>query len=229
MKTVLSQYAFAIVVLLIQDTIICQNNNLRPNINPPSPVVMAPPAGNAPPPPAPANQVNAQNPSVPLNNNNGNGLPVANANPNANNPVNNLRTNNNIPQNAIPNSSPNLSGNNGGVSNNNGLGNNHGGANTGILPNNSNNKLNHVNGNGMNSKNATSLNAVPGAKKDLHHPMGKSAKQTQTHSGQIKGKTAVNAHIAKKNDGNSINKIKFSQLLVAIFLPIITRLAISRL
>ena len=59
--------------------------------------------------------------------------------------------------------------------------------------------------------------------------MGKSSKQTQTHSGQIKGKTAVNAHIAKKNDGNSINKIKFSQLLVAIFLPIITRLGISRL
>merc|ERR1712088_772628 len=169
MKTVLSQYAFAIVVLLIQDTIICQNNNLRPNINPPSPVVMAPPAGNPQPPPAPANQVNAQNPSVPLNNNNGNGLPVGNANQNANTPVNNLRTNNNIPQNAIPNSSPSLSGNNGGVSNNNGLGNNHGGANTGILPNNANNNLNHVklNGNGMNSKNATSFNAVPGAKKDL--------------------------------------------------------------
>ena len=165
MKTVLSQYAFAIVVLLIQDTIICQNNNLRPNINPPSPVVMAPPAGNAPPPPAPANQVNAQNPSVPLNNNNGNGLPVGNANQNANNPVNNLRTNNNNPQNAVPNSSPNLSGSNVGVSNNNGLGNNHGGANTGIVPNNANNKPNHVNGNGMNSKNATSFNAVPGAKK----------------------------------------------------------------
>ena len=171
MKTVLSQYAFAIVVLLIQDTIICQNNNLRPNINPPSPVVMAPPAGNAPPPPAPANQVNAQNPSVPLNNNNGNGLPVRNANQNANIPVNNLRTNNNNPQNAVPNSSPNLSGNNGGVSNNNGLGNNHGGANTGILPNNANSNLNHakLNGNGMNSKNATSFNAVPGAKKGNTH------------------------------------------------------------
>ena len=169
MKSVVSQYAVSIVVLLIQDTILCQNNNVRPNINLPSPVVMAPPAGNAPPPPAPANQVNAQNPSVPLNNNNGNGLPVANANPNANNPVNNLRTNNNIPQNAVPNSSPNLSGSNGGVSNNNGLGNNHGGANTGLLPNNANNKLNHVNGNGMNSQNATSFNAVPGAKKGNTH------------------------------------------------------------
>ena len=54
---------------------------------------------------------------------------------------------------------------------------------------------------------------------DTHHPIGKTAKQTQNHPDQ-KGK--VDAHKGQKSAAISMNIMKSTQILLVGFIPFLT-------
>lgn len=219
-----------IAVMVLSKHTLCLNP--PPNNNP------APAASN----PAPSNNLLAANEAKPVgvspangqtvggppNINNVNGVPSENNNPNGNG----LKQNNNGLQTGAPNNLPNSGVNNGAPNSNNGATNNQGSPGNGMLLNGANNNQGNtstgtVPGNGINGQNSVGNNVTrPGVGNDNHHPIGKSAKQTQNHTGQ-KGKSDV--HRGQKSNGNSVYGIKSGiwwrsiQMLVAIVVPLLIK------
>jgi len=204
------------------------------NSNPASPAGNAPPGSSLLPAneakPAGVSTTNGQTGVASPTVNNENGLPAANNNPNGND----VKQNNNGVQTGAPNNLPSSGNNNGAANSNNGVTNKPGSPNNGVLLNGANSNPGNtlpgtVNGNGMNGPNSTGNNGTKpgvGNATDSHHPIGKSAKQTQTHAGQ-KGKSDV--HRGQKNTGNSLNSGTGSTtlyILVATAILFLTKLAI---
>jgi len=202
--------------------------NPPPNNAPPSPVSNAAPSNNLSPPSdnkaEGANPENNQPANGPLINNNGNETPSG---------TNNAVPNGNVPkpitngqQTGAPNNLPNVNGNNMGTNINNESPNISGALNNAAQPNAGANNVGKVTTRsnvpiGSNGQNLSGTNSSqPGSIKDTHHPIGKSAKQTQNHP-ELKGK--ADTHKGQHNGAMTTVSIKPAQIFVVVFVSLITK------
>merc|ERR1712135_198757 len=151
------------------------------------------------------------------NNNNINGAPALANKPLPN--VNDQKPNEKTQQVASPNNPPGANGNNALANSNSASPNNSGGLNNGVHPNNGVNNVGAAttkanSANGLNHQNLSGTNHTnQGSVKDIHHPIGNSAKQTQNHP-----KQTGNTNKGHKNGATTVSLMRPMNIFMAGFI-----------